>query len=77
METKTLTLNLMSLYHLTYDPNNDTGYTLDEVRQLIEEHGADHEVEATVTVGLNPVDVTATEVVDPAQLESAPVDTEE
>ena len=69
METKTLTLNLMSLYHLTYDPNNDTGYTLDEVRQMIDEHGADHKVEATVTVGLNPVNV------DVAAVEEENIDT--
>lgn len=48
METKTLDLNLMALYHLTYD-GNDTGYTLDEVRNLIEENGPDHKIEVTVT----------------------------
>lgn len=67
METKTLTLNLMSLYHLTYDPNNDTGYTIEEVAKMIEEHGASHEIEATITVGLNSVDVESSEVVDTEQ----------
>ena len=73
METKTLDLNLMSLYHLTYD-GNDTGYTLDEVRNLIEEHGPNHQIEVTVTTRQpdpqnETVEVSA-EVVEESQEES-------
>jgi DNA-binding transcriptional MerR regulator len=48
-ETTTLTLPLAHLYYLTADSNNQTGYTLEEVDALIEEHGNDYEIEATIT----------------------------
>lgn len=48
-QTTTLTLPLIHLYHLTADDNNTTGYTLDEVRALMDEHGKMHKVEATIT----------------------------
>jgi hypothetical protein len=48
-ETKTLTLPLMHLYHLTADPNNDTGYTIEQVVELMKEHGSDHTLEVTIT----------------------------
>jgi hypothetical protein len=51
METKTetLTMPLMHVYHLTHDGMN-TGYTLEEVTQMITEHGSSHEIEITVTI---------------------------
>lgn len=49
--TETLTMPLMHVYHLTHD-GADTGYTLDEVRELMEEHGADYNIEVTVTTPL-------------------------
>jgi DNA-binding transcriptional MerR regulator len=56
METKTetLTLPLMHLYHLTADSANDTGYTMEQVTQMLEEYGPDHQIEATITVPLPP-----------------------
>lgn len=48
-QTVTLTLPTMHLYHLTADPANDTGYTIEEVTQMIQEHGPEHPVEATIT----------------------------
>ena len=48
-QTTTLTLPTMHLYHLTADPANDTGYTIEEVAKMIEEHGPEHQVEATIT----------------------------
>ncbi len=56
METKTetLTLTVMHLYHLTADPANDTGYTMEQVTQMLEEHGAEYLVEATITHPVPP-----------------------
>ncbi len=56
METKTetLTLPVMHLYHLTADPANDTGYTMEQVTQMLEEHGAEYLVEATITHPVPP-----------------------
>ena len=56
METKTetLTLPVMHLYHLTADPANDTGYTMEQVTQILEEHGAEYLVEATITHPVPP-----------------------
>lgn len=48
-QTVTLTMPLMHVYHLTADPANDTGYTLEEVTKLIDEYGSDHKIEVTVT----------------------------
>lgn len=52
METKTETMEvpLMILYHMTYD-GIDTGYNIDQVRELIEEHknDPDYKIEITVT----------------------------
>lgn len=48
-KTETLTMPLMHVYHLTADPANDTGYTIEEVTKLMEEHGAEHQIEITVT----------------------------
>lgn len=48
-QTVTLTLPAMHLYHLTADSANDTGFTIEEVAQIIEEHGPEHKVEATIT----------------------------
>lgn len=48
-ETTTLTLPLAHLYYLTADSANQTGYTLEEVVALMEEHGKDYEIEATIT----------------------------
>lgn len=48
-KTETLTMPLMHVYHLTADPANDTGYTIEEVTKLMEEHGSDHKIEITVT----------------------------
>lgn len=60
-KTETLTMPLMHVYHLTADPANDTGYTIDQVAALIEEHGADHQIEITVTT---PVPEPQPEVVE-------------
>jgi hypothetical protein len=60
-KTETLTMPLMHVYHLTADPANDTGYTIEEVTKLMEEHGADHRIEITVTT---PVPDIAPEVVE-------------
>lgn len=56
METKTetLTLPLMHLYHLTADSANDTGYTMEQVTQMLEEYGPEHQIEATITVPVPP-----------------------
>lgn len=51
----------MHVYHLTADPANDTGYTIEEVTKLMEEHGADHRIEITVTT---PVPEPQPEVVE-------------
>lgn len=47
--TVTLTMPLMHVYHLTADPANDTGYTIEEVTAMMGEHGPDHQIEVTVT----------------------------
>lgn len=49
METTTLTLCLDHLYYLTADTNNQTGYTLEQVKELISQHGGNHKIEATIT----------------------------
>jgi DNA-binding transcriptional MerR regulator len=53
-ETTTLTLPLAHLYYLTADSNNQTGYTLEEVNALIQEHGNDYQIEATITHPVPP-----------------------
>lgn len=53
-ETTTLTLCLDHLYYLTADSNNTTGYTVDEVRQMIDEKGGDFQIEATITHPVPP-----------------------
>jgi hypothetical protein len=60
-KTVTLTLPVMHLYHLTADPANDTGYTMEQVTQMLEEHGPEHLVEATITA---PVPEPQPEVVE-------------
>ena len=52
--TVTQTFKLMHLYHLAADPANDTGYTLEQLSQMIEEQGGEHEIEATVTTPAPP-----------------------
>lgn len=47
--TVTLTMPLMHLYHLTADPANTTGYTVEQVTEMLAEHGPNHEIEVTVT----------------------------
>ena len=54
MATETLTLPVMHLYHLTADPVNDTGYTMEQVTQMLEEHGVEYLVEATITTPVPP-----------------------
>jgi len=53
-ETTTLTLPLSHLYYLTADSNNETGYTLEEVDALIQQHGNDYQIEATITHPVPP-----------------------
>lgn len=53
-KTETLTLPLMHLYHLTADPANDTGYTIEQVTQMLQEHGSEYPVEATITTPVPP-----------------------
>lgn len=48
-ETKSLILPLSHLYYLAQDPNNDTGYTIEEIQKLVEEHGWDYRIEANIT----------------------------
>lgn len=62
-KTETLTMPLMHVYHLTADPANNTGYTIEEVIKLMEEHGPDHRIEITVTTPVPEpvVDVEVTE----------------
>ena len=60
-KTETLTMPLMHVYHLTADPANTTGYTVEEVAALIEENGADHQIEITITT---PVPEPQSEVVE-------------
>lgn len=48
-KTVTLTLPVSHLYYLTADPANDTGYTIEEVTELMNEKGGDHLIEATIT----------------------------
>lgn len=45
---------LAHLYHLAHDPYNETSLTIEEISQLIEEHGWDHTVEATVKIYKRP-----------------------
>jgi hypothetical protein len=54
METKTETLTMpaMHVYHLTADPRNDTGYTIEEITKIVEENGAEYQMEVTVTTPL-------------------------
>lgn len=52
--TTTLTLCLDHLLYLTQDSNNDTGYTEEEVRALIDENGGDFQIEATITHPVPP-----------------------
>lgn len=52
-KTVTLTLPLMHLYHLTYD-GADTGYTIEQVTQMLQEHGPEHPIEATITTPVPP-----------------------
>jgi len=47
-KTETLTMPLMHVYHLTYD-GAITGYTVEEVTKMMEEHGPSHQIEVTVT----------------------------
>lgn len=56
-KTETLTMPLMHVYHLTHD-GADTGYTLEEVTTMMEEHGAGHEIEVTVTTPVPEVEET-------------------
>lgn len=67
-KTETLTMPLMHVYHLTADPANDTGYTIEEVTKLMEEHGAEYKIEITVTTPVPEISVeetpAASEVVD-------------
>ena len=49
METITLNLPLMHLYHMVYDGAN-CEYTIDDIRQMLEEYGPDHKIEATIIV---------------------------
>ena len=60
-KTETLTMPLMHVYHLTADQANTTGYTIEQVRALIEEHGTDHQIEITITT---PVAELQSEVVE-------------
>ncbi len=53
-ETTTLTLPLAHLYYLTADINNQTGYTLEEVDALIQEHGNDYQIEVSITHPVPP-----------------------
>ena len=53
-KTTTLTLPLSHLQYLTQDPNNDTGYTIEQVDALIAQHGRDYEIEATITHPVPP-----------------------
>lgn len=52
--TTTITLPLNNLYYLTADPNNQTGYTLEEIQSLIDEKGAEYKIEATITHPVPP-----------------------
>lgn len=65
--TETLTVTALVLYHMTYDGTN-TGYTLEEVNHLIEEHGPGHELEITVQIPVEqePIDVVAETVEESA-----------
>jgi len=49
MESISEQWTLMHLYHATHDGAN-TGYTLDELRVMMDEHGPDYIIEATVTI---------------------------
>jgi hypothetical protein len=60
-KTETLTMPLMHVYYLTNDSANNTGYTVEEVLEMIKEHGSDHKIEITVTT---PVPEPQPEVVD-------------
>ena len=69
METKTetLTMPLMHVYHLTHDGMN-TGYTIEEVSEMIKEHGSGHEIEITVTIPIpETVEETVEETVVPTE----------
>ena len=76
-QTVTLTMPLMHVYHLTSDSANDTGYTIEEVIKLIEEHGGDHKIEVTVTHPITdpqpeePEETTASETVVDIPAETA------
>jgi len=48
-ETKYLILPLSHLYYLTQDPNNETGFTIEEIQKLVEENGWDYRIEANIT----------------------------
>jgi len=47
--TVTLTMPMMHLYHLTADPANDTGYTMEQVTEMLNQYGSEHQIEVTVT----------------------------
>ena len=57
--TVTLSLPMMHLYHLTADSANDTGYTIEQVTKMLEEHGPEYMIEATITT---PVPEPQTEI---------------
>lgn len=48
MKTETLTMPVMHVYHLTYDGAN-TGYTMEQVADLLNEYGPEHQIEITIT----------------------------
>lgn len=65
--TETLTMPIAHVYHLTSDPANDTGYTMEEITKMMEEHGGEKQIEITIThpipdISEEPaIDVTVTE----------------
>lgn len=60
-KTVTITLPLSHLYHLTADSANDTGYTIEQVTEMLKEHGPAYEIEATITT---PVPEVSEEIIE-------------
>jgi hypothetical protein len=48
-KTETLTMPVMHVYQLTADSANDTGYTMEQITELLTQKGPDYEIQVTVT----------------------------
>jgi hypothetical protein len=74
-KTETLTMPVMHVYYLTADPANDTGYTMEQATDLLNEYGPEHQIEITITTPVYEPPVSEDPVYElPVSEESVPVE---